>query len=90
MLGRCSFVLGLYRECLGEFDQVPPESPATLLFLAMAHAMLDENAQAAKIASQLAGEFPLFTVEKFISGFPVTNPPAIVAIREGARRAGLT
>ena len=90
MLGRCSFVLGLYRECLVAFRQVPPESPATLLFVAMAHAMLGENAQATKITARLASEFPHFTVENFISGFPVTNPPAIAAIREGAHRAGLT
>ena len=89
MVGRCSFVLGLYHECLIAFRQVPPESPATLLFLAMAHAMLGENAQAAKITVRLASEFPHFAVEKFIRGFPVTNPPALAAIREGARRAGL-
>jgi di/tricarboxylate transporter len=89
MVGRCCFVLGLHHECLAAFRQLPPESPSTLLFLAMAHAMLGENAQASEITARLASEFPHFTAEKFIRGFPVTNPPALAAIREGAHRAGL-
>jgi len=89
MLGRCSFVLGLYRECLAEFAQTPQESPSTLVFVAMAHAMLNEMPQASKLAARLACEFPDFTVEKLISGYPITNPPALAAIHEGARRAGL-
>jgi TolB-like protein/DNA-binding CsgD family transcriptional regulator len=89
MLGRCSFVVGRYRECLASFGQTPQESPATLLFVAMAHAMLDETPQAANIARRLARDFPDFAVETFINGYPVTNPPALTAIREGARRAGV-
>jgi TolB-like protein/DNA-binding CsgD family transcriptional regulator len=90
MLGRCSFVLGLYRECLEEFEQTPQESPATLLFVVMAHAMLNEMSHASKVTARLASEFPDFTVETLISGYPVTNPPALAAIREAARRAGLS
>ena len=90
MLGRSSFVIGLYKECLTALSQAPPDSPATLLFQAMAHAMLGETPQATKIAIRLAREFPDISAEGFIGSYPVTNPLAIAAIREGARRAGLT
>ena len=90
MLGRCSFVLGLHRESLVALRQSAPDAPATLLFVAMAHAMLDETPQVAKITARLADEFPDFTPEVFISTYPVTNPAAIIAIREGARCAGLS
>ena len=89
MLARCSYVQGLYRESLVALRQSAPDSPATLLFLAMAHAMLNETPQVARINSRLKYEFPDFTPEVFISTYPVTNPVAIAAIREGARRAGL-
>ena len=85
MLGRSSFVVGLHRECLTAFSQAPADSPATLLFQAMAHAMLGETPQATKIAGRLAREFPDLSAEGFIGSYPVTNPPAIAAIREGAR-----
>ena len=90
MLGRSCFVVGLHRECLTAFSQAPSDSPATLLFQGMAHAMLGETPQATKIANRLTSEFPNFSAEGFIGSYPVTNPPAIAAIREGASRAGLT
>jgi TolB-like protein/DNA-binding CsgD family transcriptional regulator len=90
MLGRSSFVVGLQRESLAAFTQAPSDSPATLLFQAMAHAMLGETPQATEIADRLAREFPDLSAEGFITSYPVTNPPAVAAIREGARRAGLT
>jgi len=55
----------------------------------MAHAMLNETPQVARIKARLKNEFPGFTPEVFISTYPVTNPVAIAAIRQGARRAGL-
>jgi TolB-like protein/DNA-binding CsgD family transcriptional regulator len=90
MLGRSSFVVGLHRECLTAFNQAPADSPATLLFQAMAHAMLGEIPQAKKLADRLEREFPNLSAQGFIGAYPVTNPPAIAAIQEGARRAGLT
>ena len=90
MLARCSFVLGLYRECLEEFGQTPQESPSTLAFVAMAHAMLGEMPEASKVTARLAAEFPGFSIETLIRGYPVTNPPALAAIEEAARRAGLS
>ncbi|RUW27771.1 adenylate cyclase [Mesorhizobium sp. M4B.F.Ca.ET.215.01.1.1] len=90
MLGRCCFVLGLYRESLVGLRRSPSDSPATLLFFAMAHAMLGETLRATKIAARLKDEFPSFTPELFINTYPVTNPVAIAAIREGSRRAGLS
>lgn len=90
MLGRASFVIGLYAEGVVALHQAPPTSPPTLLFLAMAHALLDEGREAQKIAQRLAREFPTFTAEGFIETYPVTNPPALAAIREGTRLAGLS
>jgi TolB-like protein/DNA-binding CsgD family transcriptional regulator len=89
MLGRCSFVVGRYRECVTSLEQIARDAPATLLFLAMAHAMLDEREQVAAAVDQLAGHFPEFTVDTFIGAYPVTNPPALIAIHEASRRAGL-
>jgi hypothetical protein len=90
MLGRSGFVAGRHRECLAAFNQAPPDAPATLLFQAMAHAMLNEVSHATKIAARLAREFPDFSVERFIRAYPVTNPPALAAIHEAARRVGLS
>ncbi|RJT28305.1 adenylate cyclase [Mesorhizobium waimense] len=89
MLGRCCFVSGQYKECLTAFHQAPAHSPATLLFQAMANALIGDEAGASKIAGRLRTEFPEFTPEGFIVGYPVTNPVAITAIREGAKRASL-
>lgn len=89
MLGRCCFVSGQYKECLTAFHQAPAHSPATLLFQAMANAMIGDEAGASKIAERLRTEYPEFTPEGFIVGYPVTNPVAITAIREGAKRASL-
>jgi hypothetical protein len=63
--------------------------PATLLFLAMAHAQLGETSAARALAARLTTEFPTFSFEGFIREYPVTNPPALVAIREGASKACL-
>ncbi len=88
MLGRVTFVIGNYQECIAAFRRAP-EMPSTLMFLAMAHAMLDEMGEAAALAYRLAREYPGFTTEKFVAGYPVTNPPALAAVRQGAKRAGL-
>ncbi len=87
-LGRCCFVLGRYEECLAALRDGKPEAPASLLFVAMAQAMLGQRS-AAEVASRLRDDFPSFTAEGFMRWYPVTNPPAVAAIREGARRADL-
>jgi tetratricopeptide (TPR) repeat protein len=89
MLGRCSFVVGRHRECLSALELAPTGSPITLLFRAMAHAMLGEVDAARKITGSLSRNFRGFSVDGFIRTFPVTNPPALAAIREGASAAGL-
>ena len=88
-LGRAEFVCAAYSECIATLAQAPRHLPATLLFLAMAHAQLSEIEETRKIVARLKAEFPTFTVEGFIRGFPVTNPPALVAIRQGASKACL-
>jgi adenylate cyclase len=89
MLGRCCFVAGLYKESLAALHHAPPQAPATLLFLSMAFAMLDQKFEAARAATSLRDSAPGFSADVFIQGYPVTNPAALAAIRDGATRAGL-
>jgi adenylate cyclase len=89
ILGRTEYVRAAYRESIAALLQAPPQLPATLLFLAMAHAQLGETSVARTLAARLTTEFPTFRVEGFIREYPVTNPPALVAIREGASKACL-
>ncbi|MBB3655037.1 TolB-like protein/class 3 adenylate cyclase [Rhizobium sp. BK650] len=86
MLGRCCFVAGLYKECIAALNKAPPQSPATLLFTAMAAAMLNREGDAARFVARLDEPFPGFSAEAFIRGYPVTNPVALAAIRNGAER----
>jgi len=88
MLGRVTFVTGRYQECIAAFRRAP-DMPSTLMFLAMAHAMLDKTDEAVMLTDQLASEFPSMTPERFIAGYPITNPPALAAICQGAKQAGL-
>ena len=77
MLGRCSFVLGRVPGILGRVRPNPARITRTLVFLAMAHAMLDETAAGCKRRQPVEGrDFPDFAVDTFIKGYPVTNPPA--------------
>ncbi|MCA1404581.1 adenylate cyclase [Ensifer sp. IC3342] len=87
MHGRVLFVTRRYRDCLSALGKSSQESPSRLMFLAMAHALLGETDKAAEAASQLRTEFPCFSVERFIAGYPITNPQALEAIREGERLA---
>ena len=59
------------------------------MFLALAHAASGEGVEAAGLAARLHSEFPEFSVERFIAGYPVTNPQAAQAIRDAAELAGL-
>ncbi|MER8909266.1 hypothetical protein NKH99_16595 [Mesorhizobium sp. M0854] len=88
-LARARFVAGRYADSLSSLCQSPPDIPVTLMFRALCHALLEESAQAQSIARRIAVEFPRFTVENFIRTYPVTNPLALAAIKEGARRAGI-
>ncbi|OCP02553.1 MULTISPECIES: LuxR C-terminal-related transcriptional regulator [unclassified Ensifer] len=89
MLARVLFVVGRYRECLSALERSSQESPNTLMFQAMAHACLGETKEAAEVASRLKTEFPSFTVEGFIAGYPISNPSALEVVRQGARLAML-
>lgn len=59
------------------------------MFLALAHAATGEAGEAARFAARLKAEFPEFSVERFITAYPVTNPDAVLAIRDAARLARL-
>jgi hypothetical protein len=59
------------------------------MFLALAHAAAGEDAEAAGFVARLRAEFPDFSVEGFISGYPVTNPDAVRAMRDAATLAKL-
>ncbi|WP_457583884.1 LuxR C-terminal-related transcriptional regulator [Ensifer canadensis] len=87
MRARILYVVGRDRECLSALDRSSQESPSTLIFKAMAHARLGEAMQAADTARRLRAEFPSSSVERFIRGYPVTNPRALDAVRDGARLA---
>lgn len=87
MRARILYVVGRDRECLSALDRSSQESPSTLIFKALAHARLGETTQAAGAVLRLRAEFPSSSVERFINGYPVTNPPALDAMRDGALRA---
>lgn len=89
MLGRAEYVRGGYREAIAAMHRAPPDTAATLLFLAMAHAQLGEDGEAGQIAARLRTEFPGFTVDGYIRDYPVTAPDALSALRVGAAKAGL-
>ncbi len=85
MHGRILFCAGRHAEAIAALRRSTLDSPNVLMFLALAHAAAGDGAEATAFASRLDGEFSDFTVEGFISGYPVTNPDAIRAIREAAK-----
>ncbi|TPI47525.1 tetratricopeptide repeat protein [Mesorhizobium sp. B2-9-1] len=89
MQGRVLFTAGRHREAIAALRRSTPDSPHVLIFLMLAHATLGEDREAAAIADRLRTEFPSFSVEGFISGYPVSNPGAARAIREAAKLVSL-
>ncbi|TIW70948.1 MAG: tetratricopeptide repeat protein, partial [Mesorhizobium sp.] len=89
MHGRVLFCAGRHREAIAALRRSTPDSPNVLMFLALSHAASGDSAEAAGFVARLAAEFPDFSVEGFISGYPVTNPGAVNAIRDAAKLAGL-
>ena len=88
-LGYAEYVRGAYREAIALLRQVPLDSPPPIFFLALAHAQAGDTQKAHELAARLKTEFPAFTVDGFFRDYPVTNPPALAAIREGAIKMGL-
>jgi hypothetical protein len=60
------------------------------MWLALAHAELGQPAKASDIARRMVQDFPSFTVEGYIHDWPVALPAAQAALRDGARKAGLS
>ncbi|MER9869887.1 tetratricopeptide repeat protein [Mesorhizobium sp. M0136] len=89
MQGRILFAAGRHRQAIAALRRSSPESPDVLMFLALAHAAMGEAGEAARFAARLKAEFPEFSVERFITAYPVTNPDAVLAIRDAARLARL-
>ena len=89
MQGRILFVAGRHRDAVAALRRSAPESPDVLMFLALAHAALGETGEVAKATARMKAEFPDFSVERFIAGYPVTNRDAALAIRHTAALAGL-
>ena len=89
MKGRVMFVNGRHAESLEAIMRSTPDSPSMLLFGARASAELGDNAGAQRMVAELGKRFPKFTVQRFISGYPVTNPYARELIVEGAKELGL-
>lgn len=88
-IGRAAYVAGDDRDSAALLRRAPASAPVTLMFLAMAQARMGEAEAARDLAAGLALTAPGFTVEGFIRDYPVTSPPALAAIREGAAEAGL-
>ena len=89
MQGRVLFAAGRHREAIASLRRGAPDSPNVIMFLALAHAVVGEGAAAAGLAGRLHAEYPEFSVERFIAGYPVTNPGAAEAIRQAAKLAKL-
>lgn len=89
MMGRILFVVGRYKDCVAALTESSRDSPGTLLFMAMALALDGQADRAAFYAAHLKTEHPHFTTETFVENYPVTNKPALSAIRDGARLAKL-
>ena len=85
MQGRVLFAAGRYREAIAALRRSTPDSPHVLIFLMLSYAMVGESLEAAAIAARLRDEFPGFSVEGFISGYPIANPGAVRAIRDAAK-----
>jgi TolB-like protein len=85
MQGRVLFAAGRYREAIAALQRSTPDSPHALIFLMLAYAMVGESLEAAAIATRLRGEFQGFSVEGFISSYPITNPGTARAIRDAAK-----
>jgi len=89
MQGRILFAAGRHSEAIASLRRGAPDSPDLLMFLALAHAAVGEASQAATVAERLRTEFPEFSVERFIAGYPVANPEAARTIRHAAKLAKL-
>jgi TolB-like protein/Tfp pilus assembly protein PilF len=89
MQGRILFAAGSHRQAIAALRRSSPDSPNLLMFLALAHAVMGEAGEVTRIATRLKAEFPSFSVERFIAGYPVTNPDAVKAIRNAAKLAML-
>ncbi|RWL42840.1 MAG: adenylate cyclase, partial [Mesorhizobium sp.] len=85
MQGRILFVAGRYREAIAALRRSTPDSTNVLMFQALAHAAAGEDAEAAGFGARLNADFPDFSVEGFIAGYPVVNPDAVRAIRDAAK-----
>jgi TolB-like protein len=89
MQGRILFAAGRHAQAIAALGRSSPESPDVLMFLALSHAAMGEAGEAARAAARLRAEFPGFSVERFIAGYPVTNRDALLAIRHAAELAKL-
>ncbi|RWN28396.1 MAG: tetratricopeptide repeat protein [Mesorhizobium sp.] len=89
MQGRILFVAGRHDQAIAALRRSSPESPDVLMFLALSHAAMGEASETARAAARLRAEFPGFSVERFIAGYPVINRDALLAIRHTAGLAKL-
>ena len=88
-LGQAEYLRGAYREAITLLRKGPQDAAWPLFYRAMAHAQAGEPQEAQVLVQRRKTEFPSFTVDGYIRDWPVTNPPALAAIREGATKAGL-
>lgn len=89
MQGRILFAAGRHAQATAALGRSSPESPDVLMFLALSYAAMGEAGEAARTGARLRAEFPGFSVEGFIAGYPVTNRDALLVIRHAAELAKL-
>jgi adenylate cyclase len=88
-LAIAQYIAGEYEEAVTTMRRAPLEGGEMLMYWAMAQAQIGHAEEAHKAAERIRTEFPSFSVEGYIRDFPVTAPPALAAIQEGATKAGL-
>jgi TolB-like protein/DNA-binding CsgD family transcriptional regulator/Flp pilus assembly protein TadD len=84
MLARGSFVVGDHADAVKAFGRAPQKTPLNIALASMSYLALGETEKAQQLSSTLENEFADFTIEGFIMSYPVTNPEALVALRNGA------
>lgn len=89
MLGRAAFVAGETEQAIAAFRRAPRDSPHILMLQALAHARLKEVREAQALLGRLEREFRSFGLDVLIRQYPVTNPPALAAVRADAEKLGL-
>lgn len=89
MLGRAAYVAGEAEESANALRRAPQDAPHILMLLSLVCGRLGKDAEAQSILARLERDFPRFGLDVLIREYPVTNPPALAALRADAEHLGL-